>query len=57
MPLVAQVAQIEKWLYLGRNNANVLKISIHSIPDTYNSNIQPEFVHSQYFCSYPISNI
>ena len=39
------------------NNGNVFKISIHSLPDTYNSNMQPEFVHSQYFCSYPISNI
>ena len=39
------------------NNGNAQKISIHSIPDTYNSNMYPEFVHSQYFCSYPISNI
>ena len=39
------------------NNVNAQKISIHSIPDTYNSNMQPEFVHSQYFCSYPISNL
>ena len=39
------------------NNGNAEKISIHSIPYTYNSNMQPEFVHSQYFCSYPKSNI
>ena len=37
--------------------SGILWISIHSIPDTYKSNMQPEFVHSQYFCSYPISNI
>ena len=38
-------------------NGNAYKISIHSVPDTYISNMQTEFVHSQYFCSYPISNI
>ena len=32
-------------------------ICTHSILDTYNSNMKPEFVHSQYFCSYPKSNI
>ena len=39
------------------NKGNAQKISIHSIPNTYNSNTYPEFVHSQYFCNYPISNI
>ena len=39
------------------NNGNAWEIRIHSIPDTYNSNMQPEFVHSRCFCSYPISNI
>ena len=38
------------------NNRNAYKICIHSIQEIYKSNMQPEFVQSQYFCSYPISN-
>ena len=36
------------------NDCNAYKFPNHSIPDTYNSKMQPEFVHSQYFCSYLI---